>query len=480
MYSTGTGSSGSGANHSFAVTATGKFRMVAQVKLVASPTSGSLIVGINSDAAGAIPTAGAAGVRGFSFAQNGDILALTNPIVPGTTTPAAGNVILGTWSAGTWTVTIVGDGTTLSATLVPASGATEYYAKWAQNSSAVNNLYVFCSDSRALTGHSVRPLGARKAFASLPPSAEIEAKAARTAIWTAPHGSHNARITFPAGHDSRVPYPLVIFCHGSTGNEHSLTGTGNHQSVATALSNAGYIVASTVGTPADEWGNQSLLDAVVSVYNYIRDRWAIGPVVMWGGSMGGLGALLTVADNRIPGIAALMLNQPVCSLSYVHANGFTAGVRAAYGIAGDGSDYATKTVGHAPMLMDGTAFRGVPVWMSYSFGDTAVRPAQNGVALANKVSPTPRASPSTSAPATTRTLPCSSRPFRWTGCPGRSGTSYLMDIHSSSARDCAARSRSAVKVAAVQMTPIIRRRRRPANTRGRRLSHLRSSKMRRR
>jgi len=388
LYSTGSQGSGSGANHAFPVTSTGKFRFVLQVKAVTGATSGSLIVGINPDAAGAVPTAGAAGVRGFQFTSAGDIIALTNPIVPGTTTPAAGNVTVGTYTTQYYTITFTGDGTTLSAVITNADGSGEYMAKWAQNSNAINNLYVFCSDSRALTGHGIGPLGARKSFSTLPPSAAVEDRAARTVMWTSPNGSTNARIALPPGYDSRVPAPLVIFCHGSGGSEQSVTGSsGNYQSVAAALNSAGFIVASTTGTPADEWGNQSVLDSIYSMYTYIRDRFALGPVVMWGGSMGGLAALLTVAEGRIPGIVALMLNQPVCNLAYVYANGFTAGVKAAYGIASDGSDYATKTAGHDPMLKPGTAYRGLPVWVSYSAGDTAVPPAQNATPFLNLVRP---------------------------------------------------------------------------------------------
>lgn len=378
LYSTGAGAN-SGLNHSWSVSATGRSKIAVPVTLVAGGTAGSVIVGVSNDTAGAAPSGGVTFTRGIQFSNASSTI---NKYDGNNGTVAATSI--GTWTAGTWNVIISVDENGLSIVAVAADGSKEVQAKWTRAQiGTINNITVFNSDSRTTTGHYINPLVARSSLSS---TLSAEMSTQRTVVWNSINGN-NIRIAFPPNYDSRIPAPVVLYTHGSTGNELSPAVQGGPTTaVANALNAAGCIVASTVGksaaaspaNPGDEWGNQSILDSVVALYRYIRDRYAIGPVVIWGQSMGGLAALLTTANHSIPGIAAVMLNEPVCSLSAAFTGGtFGAGIKDAYNLAANGSDYASKTAGHDPMLFPPAAYRGIPMWLSTSNGDTYVPPADH-------------------------------------------------------------------------------------------------------
>jgi hypothetical protein len=67
---------------------------------------------------------------------------------------------------------------------------------------------------------------------------------------------------------------------------------------------------------------------------------------------------------------------------------FTTTINTAYGITGTApNDYATLTAGHDPLLMAGTAFRGVPVKMYAATDDYQVFKDQNADKLLTLVAP---------------------------------------------------------------------------------------------
>jgi hypothetical protein len=64
-------------------------------------------------------------------------------------------------------------------------------------------------------------------------------------------------------------------------------------------------------------------------------------------------------------------------LSCYNSSTLTASIKTAYGIASDGSDYATKTAGFDPVLKRPDEFIGIPqLWLSAS-DDTIVPPTEN-------------------------------------------------------------------------------------------------------
>jgi hypothetical protein len=87
--------------------------------------------------------------------------------------------------------------------------------------------------------------------------------------------------------------PLVLYCHGRDGT--ALTpapaSVGGNDATATffnQIAEAGFIVASSDGYSAREWGNDAALALHLSAYRYVRDHSPINGVILVGASMGGL------------------------------------------------------------------------------------------------------------------------------------------------------------------------------------------------
>lgn len=142
-----------------------------------------------------------------------------------------------------------------------------------------------------------------------------------------------------------------------------------------AVRAAGYIVAST-SDHGDNCGNSAALADYIELLNYCMDVWKVKRVIHLSQSMGGLSGLLTVSNRALPvrGWAGIY---PVCNLQNFHDNvTFTAAVRTAYGIAGDDSDYAAKTAGHDPVLLNGSKFGGLRIRF-YASPDDVVVPKVN-------------------------------------------------------------------------------------------------------
>jgi len=201
----------------------------------------------------------------------------------------------------------------------------------------------------------------------------------------------NIVVATPAGFDSRVPTPVVIYVHGSGDVEEDVTVQNKPTAigpVAAALVSAGYIVASPLLTSSTNWGNPASIGAMEAVYRHLRDAYTLGPIVIMGHSMGGMVSLTTLARRVIPGVVGYVGIEAVYSLANMFANAtYTAAIKTAFGMAADGSDYATKTAGYDPALRNGWEFRGLPMWLSSSAGDTQVNKTANAAALVTAVTP---------------------------------------------------------------------------------------------
>lgn len=380
MYSAAQGA-GSGINHSFALAGTDSLRAVFVLNYVSGLASGGVIIGVSKAAAGAAPAAGGGDMRGLYFSSAG-VQSMNNGAA----------TFIGTQSTtATFIVTLEVDANYISVIAVSTDGVTEWRSRFIRSDFTVNNIALFNSDARQLTGLSVGKLGARKGNATNTPRTDIEGLA-RTVNWTS-IGNSAVRVALPANYDSRKPSPVVMLFHGNGSDENHWQTNGNGKAVAEAFVAAGYIAVAAANTPnVSTWGAQAGLDAYYNAYKYVRDRYNIGPVVFYGNSMGGLESLLTLAERRVPGVVAWLGTVPVTNLAANHTGAlnaalFTATIRTAYGIAGDGSDYAAKTAGHDPALKAGTAFRGVPMWVLVATDDVAVIPSENFNVLEPIVSP---------------------------------------------------------------------------------------------
>lgn len=251
------------------------------------------------------------------------------------------------------------------------------------------------TDSRGLSGNSMGPIGATAGGSTritLKPRGTVEGAANKWNHFETLPGGGLATLGVPAAYDSRKPLPLIIFCHGSGENFYSITKQSDATKMGLLTQNLlsdGYAVLSGENGGLQNWGNETALDAVLDQYRWFRDRYALGPVVMLGSSMGNLACGLTIARREIPNIVGWYGIDPVLSLSAVFADvQHRSKIITAYGIAGDGSDYAAKTAGHDPMLFDAADFRGIPVRFAASPDDTVVLESQNTTPMLAKLAGT--------------------------------------------------------------------------------------------
>lgn len=393
VYSNGGGGSTAGATRAWALGTTGTGRAVLVVNHASAAGSGGLVVGVSSDTAGSPPAAGAVNSKGLYFHPAAVIQSMDS----GTATNLAVGV---NPTSGTYIVTITADARYLSVVAVKSDGSAEYRTRFARGSFNIQCLYIFNSDSRNLTGDSVGALGARTGIGTITPRTGIEGTA-RTVQWTTLPSSVSCRIALPPTYDSRKPAPLAICFHGNGSDETHFADNANGLAVANALTAAGFIVASAGA--GSTWGAQAALDAYYALYQYVRDTYAIGATVLYANSMGSIEALLSLAERRIPSVAAYAATSPTANLASVYTDGsasavsealalgageFTTTINTAYGITGTApNDYATLTAGHDPLLKAGSAFRGVPVKMYAATDDYQVLKDKNADPLLALVAP---------------------------------------------------------------------------------------------
>lgn len=383
LYSNSGSGSTAGATLAWALGTTGTGRAVFVINHVSGAGSGGMIVGVSSDTAGSAPAAGAANAKGLYLHPSSPIQSMDS----GTAT----NLSVGVNPAnGTYIVTVTADARYLSVVAVKSDGSAEYRTRFARGSFNIQCLYIFNSDSRNLTGDNIGALGARTGIGTITPRTGVEGTA-RTVHWSTLPSGISCRIALPPTYDSRKPAPLAICFHGNGSDENHFADNANGLAVANALTAAGFIVASAGA--GSTWGAQSALDAYYALYQYVRDNYAIGATVFYANSMGSIEALLSLAERRIPSIAAYAATSPTANLASVYVDGsatasseaqalgqgeFTTIINTAYGITGTApTDYATLTAGHDPLLKTGSAFRGVPVKMYAATDDYQVLKDKN-------------------------------------------------------------------------------------------------------
>lgn len=181
---------------------------------------------------------------------------------------------------------------------------------------------------------------------------------------------------------------LVIWSHQHTGTEAIVPSTLPTYPLIHSCANEGWIVAAS-RMHGDNWGNADAITDLTNLYSYINGLWGISKVILVGGSMGGLATALAIPYAAVPNIKACITVDGVLNLANMHAApSYTSTVRTAYGVAADGSDYATKTAGHDPMLRPAADFGSVPWMINLTDADTAVVPSANGDAFATKIAAT--------------------------------------------------------------------------------------------
>lgn len=168
--------------------------------------------------------------------------------------------------------------------------------------------------------------------------------------------------------------PLLMYHSGMSEDEGGLLDDVLKAGVVEALLDAGYICC---GVDADDnWGNQAGCDYYTDLYYSADLYYNISYTLFLSQSMGGLTGLLSLSQNKIPGVIAWAGIYPACNLTAINAAGtFTSSIATAYDC--DSGSFAYKTYGHDPCLKWGKAFRGVPMRFYASAGDTSINKSSN-------------------------------------------------------------------------------------------------------
>jgi hypothetical protein len=224
---------GSGMNHSFQLGANDTLRAVFPVT-VSMPGNGGIIIGVSSAAPGSAPASGAADAFGLDLYEgNGYILQMSN----GVTSNTPENPVL---TSGNYIVTITVDPIYISVNCVKTDGSIDTTARRLRSGFSVNNLFVFNSDNRGLTGGYVGACSARKGLQPIIPRTFGEGQI-KTVQWTG-DGTQSWRIYLPKNYDHRIPNPIIICFHGNGSDETQWSINGNMTLVQKAFVNAGFIV----------------------------------------------------------------------------------------------------------------------------------------------------------------------------------------------------------------------------------------------
>jgi hypothetical protein len=258
---------------------------------------------------------------------------------------------------------------------------------------AVTGVGLYTSDTRVLSGIGIGAVSARVGTVSAAAGqrAAIEGLSPSPQWYQSATNAQNMRIALPTNWDSRKPVPLVLYSHANNGTELDplvAPTTPGPLTLTTALMANGYAVASS-NQHGNNWGSPDAVADMVVMYDEFRRNYPLGPVLILAQSMGGVAALSTIAQKKIPGVRGFYGIFPVTNLRDIYNRNATyAGqIRTAFGIAADGSDYATKTAGYDPVLRGGADYAGVPMRLHHSAADLVVPKAPHADALAALVAP---------------------------------------------------------------------------------------------
>lgn len=378
LYAGATVSGGSSQNHSYALSAGQSMRVVIPVTIAAASTTGGLAVGVNQDAAGAVPTTGLGNFFGVYFNFTASKIESYNS---GTVTQLSA-----TLNRGDYLATITVDGTYISVSLDKIDNTVGFFARRARTGFTVNNIELFNSDTLNTTGSSFGPMSARKDIQTIEPRIFGEGSTASGLMWL---GNSAATVGYavwlPPSYNSAVEYPLVVMFHGDGSDELAFNSDPTYPIMRRAFAAAGYICLS-VGIAANKstWGSQASIDAYLAGWQYIYNRARIGSTVFLGCSMGGIESLNSLSKGNIPGVAAWIGYSPTTSLATAYASAWTAKINTAYSIAG-GNTYAIATAGYDPLLAAPDAFRKVPMLFAAATDDAVVPKSSNTDALVSRV-----------------------------------------------------------------------------------------------
>lgn len=297
-------------------------------------------------------------------------------------------------AAGVYYVTIYADENSINFSILNSTRTVEYFSRKDRSTTlpgTMNLLMAINTDSRKSSGNTIGAVFAKSNHASARSRADVTAEGVAThQLFTRPLPLEDdtLRVELPPAYDSRMPFPLVLFCHGG-GHDASDIGNSNTADLVRALATStyGYITASpTIGSQTP-WGYPGSVTRLIDAYRYMRDHFNIGPVLLLGASQGFLTCLTALAGKDIPCIAGVYGMYPVTSLRAEYDNPtHTSQIESVYDFEGE-AEYAAATAGYDPQLRQGWEFRGVRIRTAASPGDTVVSKATNSDLFLAKLLP---------------------------------------------------------------------------------------------
>lgn len=194
-----------------------------------------------------------------------------------------------------------------------------------------------------------------------------------------------AIICIPASVTDGATVTLAILAHGSGGSEQQINNP-NMITTRDGMLDRGWIVGSAMAHDR-AWASPVALDDYTRVHDWVNEIWVVRDTLLHGESMGGLTMMILAAQGRIATTRAVVSIDGALSLRAAYdtaGQAYGAQIRAAYGIASDGSNYTSKTAGHDAVLLDMASFNGLRLFVEHSTGDLHVPKANHSdVFLAN-------------------------------------------------------------------------------------------------
>lgn len=175
-------------------------------------------------------------------------------------------------------------------------------------------------------------------------------------------------------------YPMLTG-HGA-GGDHSVAGNYGQQAIVPKiLTTRGMIdITADYGGP-HTWANDASMNAMTQAFNHLQNNTEAkkGKVLLRGGSMAGLQALVWAAANPTK-VAAICIDLPVIDLEeiwWANMGGYKANINAAYGAGGYKVDVHSPTKSPLRMAQAGVFYDlNIPMLIHYGTTDALCLPAK--------------------------------------------------------------------------------------------------------
>lgn len=214
-----------------------------------------------------------------------------------------------------------------------------------------------------------------------PLTATLQLPIRNASLYRSPDGTHSVHLYSPATPNGQ----LVIYHHGTGEDDESPVSALPLASVTAALLDAGYHVAADQAH-GTAWGNDKALQDYADTYAWVLAQ-GVAPTAtkFLAASMGGISALLCIAQARIPNVTHFAGIYPATNLAACYnISSLKSAINNAYGGA---AAYPVNSVGHDPMLYDPAVYTGVRFRCWASTGDTTVKKVDNADAFSALVAP---------------------------------------------------------------------------------------------